>query len=60
MLVNGLAEQPESWFANRAYWYRHFDVNIPKLLVYDSDALHHYIAFGGDVNIDYLVGRLSS
>ena len=59
VLVNGLAEQPESWFANRAYWSRHFDVKVPELLVYDSDILHRYIATGGDVNVDYLVGRLS-
>lgn len=59
VLVNGLAEQPESWFANRAYWSRHFDVKMPELLVYDSDALHRHIASGGVINVDYLVRRLS-
>lgn len=59
VLVNGLAEQPESWFANRAYWSRHFDVKVPELLVYNGDALHQHIATGGDVTVDYLVGRLS-
>lgn len=59
VLVNGLAEQPESWFANRAYWSRHFDVKMPELLVYNSDTLHHHIASGGEVNVDYLVERLS-
>ena len=60
VLVNGLAEQAESWFANRAYWSRHFDVKVPELLVYDGDDLHDHLADGGDVTVDYLVGRLSS
>ena len=59
MLVNGLAEQAESWFANRAYWSRHFDVKVPELLVYDGDALHDHLGAGGEVTVDYLVGRLS-
>ena len=59
MLVNGLAEQAESWFANRAYWSRYFDVKVPELLVYDGDALHDHLAAGGEVTVDYLVGRLS-
>lgn len=60
VLVNGLAEQTESWFANRAYWSRHFDVKVPELLVYDGDALHDHIAADGEVTVDYLVGRLST
>lgn len=60
VLVNGLAEQAQSWFANRAYWSRHFDVHAPELLVYDGDDLHDHIASGGEVTVDYLVGRLSS
>ena len=59
VLVNGLAEQAESWFANRAYWSRSFDVKVPELLVYDGDALHDHLAAGGEVTVDYLVGRLS-
>ena len=60
VLVNGLAEQAESWFANRAYWSRHFDVKVPELLVYDGDVLHNHLAAGGEVTVDYLVGRLSN
>ena len=60
VLVNGLAEQAESWFANRAYWSRHFDVKVPELLVYDGDVLHDHLAAGGEVTVDYLVGRLSN
>ena len=59
VLVNGLAEQSESWFANRAHLSRHFDVKIPELLVYGGDSLHRWIDSGGDVTVDYLADRLS-
>lgn len=58
VLVNGLAEQSESWFANRASWSRHYDVKVPEILVYDGDALHRHIDGGGDVTVDYLTDRL--
>jgi abhydrolase domain-containing protein 6 len=60
ILVNGLAEQSESWFANRAFWSRHFDVKAPEILVYDGDALHRFIDSGGEVTIDYLTDRLTT
>jgi pimeloyl-ACP methyl ester carboxylesterase len=59
ILVNGLAEQPESWFANRTHLTRHFDVKVPEILVYDGDALHRRIESGGCVTIDYLADRLA-
>jgi len=59
VLVNGLAEQSESWFANRVSWSRHFDVKVPELLVYDGDALHRHIDAGGEVTVDYLADRLA-
>lgn len=59
VLVNGLAEQPESWFANRASLSRNFDVKIPEILVYDGDALHQHLDAGGEVTVDYLTDRLS-
>ncbi|RUL88203.1 alpha/beta fold hydrolase [Tautonia sociabilis] len=59
VLVNGLAEQSESWFANRPYWSRLFDVKVPELLVYDGDELHRHIESGGEVTIGYLTDRLS-
>jgi abhydrolase domain-containing protein 6 len=58
ILVNGLAEQAESWFANRVDWARQFDVKIPELLVYDGDSLHQRIGEGGEITVDYLVERL--
>ena len=59
VLVNGLAEQPESWFANRNHFARHFDVKIPEILVYDGDALHAEIDAGKDITVDYLAERLA-
>lgn len=58
VLVNGLAEQSESWFANRTYLTRQFDVKVPEILVYDGDALHRRIDSGGEVNVEYLADRL--
>jgi pimeloyl-ACP methyl ester carboxylesterase len=58
VLINGLAEQAESWYRNVDCWRRHFDVYTPNLLAYDGDALHARIAAGGSVSIDYLVGQL--
>jgi abhydrolase domain-containing protein 6 len=59
ILVNGLAEQAESWFANRTPWSRHFDVKVPELLVYDGHSLHQWIDAGGEVTVDYLTDRLA-
>lgn len=60
ILVNGLAEQSESWFANRRQLARHFDVKVPEFLVYDGDALHRHIEAGGEVTVDYLADRLAT
>ena len=58
ILVNGLAEQPESWFANRPFWSKYFDVKIPEMLVYDGPHLHRFIEAGGEVTVDYLTDQL--
>jgi pimeloyl-ACP methyl ester carboxylesterase len=60
ILVNGLAEQEESWFANRRRLNRHFDVKVPEILVYDGEALHRHIEAGGDVTVEYLADRLAT
>lgn len=59
VLINGLAEQAESWFANREAWSRRFDVRVPEILSYAGESLHRHIESGGEVNVDYLTGRLS-
>lgn len=58
VLLNGLAEQAESWFRNLAFWRRHFDVYMPNLLVYDGPALHQRIEDGLPISVDYLVEQL--
>lgn len=58
VLVNGLAEQSESWFANKTYLSRQFDVKVPEILVYDGASLHDWIDSGGEVTVDYLADRL--
>jgi abhydrolase domain-containing protein 6 len=59
VLVNGLAEQPETWFANKTALSRQFDLKVPEILVYDGDSLHDWIDSGGEVTVEYLAGRLA-
>jgi abhydrolase domain-containing protein 6 len=58
VLVNGLAEQSASWFCNRAYWSRHFDLKVPELLIYDGPVLQKRIADGLPITVDYLTDQL--
>ncbi len=59
-LVNGLAEQRQSWFANERYLARRFDLRLPDVLVYDDDELHRHIDAGLEVTVDYLAERLGN
>jgi pimeloyl-ACP methyl ester carboxylesterase len=58
ILINGLAEQAESWFRNLPFWRRYFDVHTPNVLAYDGSALHGRIEAGEPVSVDYLVKQL--
>jgi pimeloyl-ACP methyl ester carboxylesterase len=58
VLVNGLAEQAETWFRNLRAWRRHFDVHAPNIVAYGGAALHRRIAAGLPIDVEYLVGRL--
>jgi abhydrolase domain-containing protein 6 len=58
VLINGLAEQAESWFRNLSYWRRYFDVYTPNLLAYDGPGLHQRIDSGLPISVDYLVEQL--
>jgi pimeloyl-ACP methyl ester carboxylesterase len=58
VLINGLAEQAESWFRNAPYWRRYYDVHMPNLLVYDGAALHRRIETRQPISVDYLVEEL--
>ncbi len=58
ILINGLAEQAESWFRNAPFWRRYFEVHVPNILAYDGDGLHQRIAQNRPVDVDYLVEQL--
>jgi pimeloyl-ACP methyl ester carboxylesterase len=59
VLINGLAEQAESWFRNHWFWRRFFDVHMPNILAYDGEALHRRIDEGQPISVDYLVEQLN-
>jgi pimeloyl-ACP methyl ester carboxylesterase len=58
VLINGLAEQAESWFRNDWYWRRAFDVHMPNILAYRGASLHRRIDSGLPISVDYLVEQL--
>jgi len=59
ILVNGLAEQNESWYLNRSVWQKHFDVHSPGVLVYDGPVMQERMAQRQPINIDFLTDRLA-
>jgi len=58
ILLNGLAEQHESWFRNKRYWSRYFDVYAPNILVYDGAQLQGRIGDKEPITVDYVVEQL--
>ncbi len=58
VLINGLAEQAESWFCNVDAWRRHFDVHTPNILAYEAESIHNRIDADLPIDIDYLVEQL--
>lgn len=60
VLINGLAEQPQSWFANASHLSRRFRVERPEILVYDGEELHRRIDAGLEVTVEYLAERLAA
>ncbi len=58
ILLNGLAEQAESWYRNERYWARYFTVLQPNLLAYEGEAIHKRIDEGLPISVDYLVEQL--
>jgi pimeloyl-ACP methyl ester carboxylesterase len=58
VLINGLAEQAESWYPNQPFWRRYFDVHAPNILAYDGAALHRRIDQGQPITVEYLVEQL--
>ena len=58
VLMNGLAEQAETWFRNVEAWQPHFEIHQPNILAYDGDYLHHTIDQGLPIDVPYLVEQL--
>lgn len=58
VLLNGLAEQAESWYRNWRYWSRYFEVYMPNMMAYEGDSLHRRIREGLPITVDYLVEQL--
>jgi pimeloyl-ACP methyl ester carboxylesterase len=58
VLINGLAEQAESWYSNRKFWARYFEVLVPNILAYEGEALHQRIRSKEPITVDYLVEQL--
>ena len=59
ILVNGLAEQGESWYLNRSVWQQHYDVHSPGVLVYDGEVMQERLARQEPINIGFLTDRLA-
>jgi len=59
ILVNGLAEQGESWYPNRTVWQRHYDVHTPGVLVYGGQVMQERLAGRQPIDINFLTGRLA-
>jgi pimeloyl-ACP methyl ester carboxylesterase len=58
ILINGIAEQGESWYRNRDEWQRHFDVRLPGILVYDGPVLQDRVEKRLPIDVAYLTDRL--
>ncbi|MFO0823712.1 MAG: alpha/beta hydrolase [Gemmataceae bacterium] len=58
VLINGLAEQAESWYRNRKYWSRFFDVHTPNILAFEGEAIHRKISAREPISVEYLVKQL--
>jgi pimeloyl-ACP methyl ester carboxylesterase len=58
VLMNGLAEQAETWFRNVPAWQPHFDLHQPNIIAYEGDFLHRRIDEGLAIDVPYLVEQL--
>jgi abhydrolase domain-containing protein 6 len=59
ILVNGLAEQGESWYPNRRVWGQQYDVHTPGVIVYGGDVMQQRLATRQPINIAFLTDRLA-
>jgi pimeloyl-ACP methyl ester carboxylesterase len=58
VLINGLAEQAESWYRNIRFWSRYFEVHNPNLFAYEGESLHRRIREEKPISVEYLVDQL--
>jgi len=58
VLINGLAEQSESWYRNREVLQRAFDVHAPGVLVYDGPVLQQRLNSGLPITVGFFKDRL--
>jgi pimeloyl-ACP methyl ester carboxylesterase len=58
VLMNGIAEQAETWFRNVAAWQPYFDVHQPNIIAYEGEFLHRRIDEGLPIDVPYLVEQL--
>jgi pimeloyl-ACP methyl ester carboxylesterase len=58
VLMNGLAEQAESWFRNVPAWQPHFEIHQPNILAYEGEFLHRRISAGLPIDVPWLVEQL--
>lgn len=59
VLINGLAEQAESWFCSEEHWRQWFDVHLPGILVYDGPVFQRQLTAGRNITVDFLADRLA-
>jgi pimeloyl-ACP methyl ester carboxylesterase len=59
ILVNGLAEQGESWYPNQSVWQRRFNVHTPGVIVYGGQVMQDRLATRQPINIQFLTDRLA-
>jgi abhydrolase domain-containing protein 6 len=59
ILVNGLAEQGESWYPNRRVWSQQYDVHTPGVIVYGGEVMQQRMAKRQPINIAFLTDRLA-
>jgi pimeloyl-ACP methyl ester carboxylesterase len=59
ILINGLAEQGESWYRNREAWQQHFNVHTPGVLVYDGPVMKQRLESRQPITVAFLKDRLA-
>ncbi len=58
VLINGLAEQAETWFRNLPAWRRHFESLMPNIVAFEGEAFHERIQRDEPISIDFLVEQM--